>query len=301
MAPRLKRFDAVGPEPFQFKACGVSVGRAELVASANTPLMGQVGAPPTAMVQILVAGSSSFLVDGEHYHCQRGTLFYIPEIDRFGETGTRSLLSIAIQRQHMLDAYEAMCGAPAPPEAAVVLSRTLIVPPSRMSTPIIEKILMIARIVDLSLGNETALNLLALDDVLHRLIAMALWPQLSEAPIPRPDPATAGRHLSVMESYVHANLGSPIEISGLAREAGISTRLAHQLFLKKHGVSPAQWIKDMRLDHARALLLDAGTELRIRYIAAECGFAKQALFTAHYRRRFGETPAATRERALSGD
>ena len=298
VVPRLRSFDSIGPEPFHFKAFGVSLGSTHLLASANTPLRGHIPAPASAVVLLMLSGTSSVIVEGERYVCEPGTLLYIPEIDRFGETGTRSLLTIAVQRQHLLDAYEAVSGGPPGPSAAAVLSRALIVPPSRTPMPVFENILLIGRIIDLSLGNERALQLLALDDVLHRLIAIAIWPSLLEES--GRTLAGADGKISMIEDYIRANLGSPIENSTLARDAGISTRLLHQMFMKKHGVSPAQWIRDLRLDQARTLLLDAPPDLRIRYIAGHCGFARLGPFTAHYRRRFGETPAETRERILRG-
>lgn len=298
--PGLKTFDALGGEPFQFKASTAAINGMTVVASANSAMGGHIGATRTPVVQLVLTGASVFTCDGRTYRCPSGSIVYIPEFERDGACDTRSLLTLSIDRLRLLDSYEVIAGTP--PDAAVSaeLSRFILIPPSEASARILDKILAIARVIDLSLDNQRALDILALDDVLHRLVALAIWPALWAERRPNGASAASVQRLRVMEDYIRQRLNEPLQITALARHAGVSARLVHQLFMKEHGLTPTQWIRNLRLDHARALLMDRHTGVRVRHIAAQCGFAKPGLFSASYRQRFGETPVETRNRLLRG-
>jgi transcriptional regulator GlxA family with amidase domain len=67
-------------------------------------------------------------------------------------------------------------------------------------------------------------------------------------------------------------------------------------------MSPAEYLRAVRVLRARQLLLDGAPIARV---AAEGGFADQAHFTRCFRRAFGYTPGdvvrATHQRVLSKD
>lgn len=74
----------------------------------------------------------------------------------------------------------------------------------------------------------------------------------------------------------------------VARTHHISLRLLQGLFADE-GSSPARFIRDRRLDHARALL-DAGSP--ISRAGTLSGFSDLGTFTRAFRRRFGCTPSS---------
>lgn len=298
--PGLKTLDARGGEPFQFKASTAVINGTTIIASANSAIGGHIGTTPMPVVQLILSGTSVFTFEGRTYRCPSGSIVYIPEYERDGECDARSLLTLSIDRLRLLDAYEAIAGKLPDAAVAAELSRFILIPPSDTSARILDKILAISRVIDLSLENQRALNILALDDVLHRLVALAIWPMLWTEPQQNGYSAANVQRLRAMEEYIRQHLNEPLQITALARHVGISARLVHQLFMKEHGVTPTQWIRNLRLDHARALLMDRHSALRVRHIAAQCGFAKPGLFSASYRQRFGETPVETRNRFLRG-
>ena len=71
------------------------------------------------------------------------------------------------------------------------------------------------------------------------------------------------------------------------------TRLVHA-FRRHLDTTPADYLRHLRVDEARRLLLD--TERPVADIALETGFTDQSHLTRVFRRSLGETPAAFRRR-----
>ncbi len=96
---------------------------------------------------------------------------------------------------------------------------------------------------------------------------------------------------------IHAPDTGVLTVPQLARSAGLSpSRFAH-LFRRETGVSPIRYLEDVRMEHARTLLLR--TDLPIQDIAARVGFADPFYFSTRFRRRFGRCPTAWRNQPVS--
>ncbi len=119
--------------------------------------------------------------------------------------------------------------------------------------------------------------------------AVVLPPVEAAAPaLPRTDAVRLER----LESHVQRHLGAALTLEDLARAAGVSPRLLHLICQRCHGVAPMTWLRQRRLDAARAALL-ANPERGVTDVALECGFTHLGRFSAYYRERFGELPSAT--------
>jgi len=88
------------------------------------------------------------------------------------------------------------------------------------------------------------------------------------------------------------NLESPVSPAEIARRMGISTRQLERLFRKYCDCSPQRYYLELRLDHARQLLLQTGMSILSAALAS--GFVSQSYFTKCYRERFGRTPTHER-------
>jgi len=125
---------------------------------------------------------------------------------------------------------------------------------------------------------------------------------LSELPhnyssrLPQPDAAPAPRCVRLVEDYIDAHLGDNISLDELLRAAGTSARTLQTGFARHRGTTPMRFLRDRRLDRARALLLKR-PDAQVTDIAAECGFTHLGRFAAGYRERFGESPSRTRRAA----
>ncbi len=105
------------------------------------------------------------------------------------------------------------------------------------------------------------------------------------------------RHLKKVESYLQDRAHLPITLAELSAEAGVSARTLQQAFREHHGVSPMQYLKQLRLDRLRDELLHSDDcRLSLADLAMRWGFAHQGRFSAEYRERFGEAPSETLKR-----
>lgn len=83
-----------------------------------------------------------------------------------------------------------------------------------------------------------------------------------------------------------------ITLDELASECNMSLSCFKCHFRKVYGESPHRWLLTQRLQRARHLLLCS--DLQIKNIAYECGFATPSSFIRIFRKRFGTTPGGYR-------
>ena len=90
--------------------------------------------------------------------------------------------------------------------------------------------------------------------------------------------------------YIHRHVDSEIKLTTLAEMAGISQYYFCQLFKQSLGISPYQYVLQLRVERAKQLL--KSQKMTICDIALACGFANQSHFTKHFRKLTGTTPKA---------
>ena len=108
----------------------------------------------------------------------------------------------------------------------------------------------------------------------------------------RPVPVAAPRHVVRAEQFIRAHVHVPLTTGMVAAHVDVSIRALFDGFKAFRGVSPAQYIRDIRLGRARDDL--AQGEASVADTAAKWGFAHAANFAARYRQRYGEAPGDTR-------
>ena len=136
---------------------------------------------------------------------------------------------------------------------------------------------------------QQARHLTSVDDVqawLHKAV-----PKLSDALKPTStaplDPVPTDAVRALMERVRSAVLGGDWNVSGLARQCGVSRKRIHQVMTRWIGMSPSDYLRTVRLHRAKDMLLNGQP---VASVAAACGFADQAHFTRWFRRAFGYTP-----------
>jgi transcriptional regulator GlxA family with amidase domain len=93
---------------------------------------------------------------------------------------------------------------------------------------------------------------------------------------------------------IEQRLGQPIRISDLAAEVNLSPSRFGHLFHAECGCSPRAYITGLRMARAHALLSE--TPQLVKQVMAAVGVRDPSHFVREFRRRFGESPAALRER-----
>ena len=104
----------------------------------------------------------------------------------------------------------------------------------------------------------------------------------------------------VAKDYIRAHLFERIRLSDVAQVLNISSRSVQLLFAQEAGESMTRYIARMRLEEAYQKLLNGDQNTNVTKIALDCGFTHAGLFSAAYRRSFGELPRDTLARAKRG-
>lgn len=108
----------------------------------------------------------------------------------------------------------------------------------------------------------------------------------------------APRQVRLVEDFIAANWDQPITIELLATVAGASARSIFKSFRHSRGHSPMAFVKRVRLDHARVMLLAPNTQTSVTGVALACGFHNLGHFARDYRCCFGELPSETLKRKM---
>lgn len=133
----------------------------------------------------------------------------------------------------------------------------------------------------------------AVEDSLKRLLLAAVphnYSDLFNAAPAGPAPYYVRR----VEEYIRNHAREPISLVELIEVSGISARSLHAGFRRFRNITPMTYLKNVRLDMARKMLLDGAKDgLSVTDVALGCGFNHLSKFARDYAERFGERPSAT--------
>ena len=101
---------------------------------------------------------------------------------------------------------------------------------------------------------------------------------------------SASNPVSAVLEYMRAHLSEPLTVADLANLVSLSPSAFAHLFRDITGRSPYQFLKEMRLDRARELLVDGN--FTVARISKVVGYASVSHFISEFRGRFGVTPRA---------
>ena len=96
-------------------------------------------------------------------------------------------------------------------------------------------------------------------------------------------------------NYIERNFAEPLELSQVARVAGMSKFHLHRVFQEHVGTTLGRYLLRVRLRAALGLLRANRTNsMTILEIALRVGFENASAFTRSFQQRYGLTPSATR-------
>ena len=97
--------------------------------------------------------------------------------------------------------------------------------------------------------------------------------------------------LAEMEAYALDHVSdTTLTLTRMAQDNHISERQLQRRLKQLTGLSGGQYLREVRLQHARDLLL-SGTYITVKEVAAAVGFRDAAYFSRAYRKRFGVLPS----------
>ena len=100
------------------------------------------------------------------------------------------------------------------------------------------------------------------------------------------------KRLSLAREWIHANYSSPAPLEAMAETASLNRQHFLRMFRDCFGITPHQYVIDVRLTAARRLLSE--TREPVTAICRMTGFESLPSFSGLFRRRFGISPMAYR-------
>ncbi len=101
------------------------------------------------------------------------------------------------------------------------------------------------------------------------------------------------QELSSPIDYIQMHFAQHIAVEELANACNLSVSALERRFKKHLKKTPHQYINEVRLEHARRLVLE--TQKSIGAIALETGFADHSHFTRAFVKHFKQTPSSMRQ------
>lgn len=96
---------------------------------------------------------------------------------------------------------------------------------------------------------------------------------------------------------IRENLSAGLSLHRIAQEVNLSTSRLRHLFKAEIGLTPAQYVKFLRMKLAQKLA--ATTFLSVKEIVAQLGVIDQSHFLRDFKRAFGSTISEYRQRRFS--
>jgi AraC family transcriptional regulator len=160
--------------------------------------------------------------------------------------------------------------------------RTLRLPPLKVLSPIVAR--ACAGLAGSGLGIEAA----AWDEISVELAAHAVQLATNGSSASARTPPGAEARVARTVRTIERHLDAPLDLDGLARQAGLSPYHFLRTFQRVTGVTPHQFVLRARLREAAVRLT---TERRnVLDIALDCGFGDVSNFNRAFRTEFGVNP-----------
>lgn len=96
-------------------------------------------------------------------------------------------------------------------------------------------------------------------------------------------------------NFINSNFGAPICLENLSDSIGYSYHHFRHIFKDTYGVSPKQYILNVRMTHAK-LFLQQG-DLSVKAVAQMCGFKSVSQFIAAFKKHTGLSPLSYKRAA----
>lgn len=103
--------------------------------------------------------------------------------------------------------------------------------------------------------------------------------------------SSAPFQVRLAEEYIEANWNRSVTMETLTEVTGVSARSLFERFQSYRGISPIAFLRRVRLQHARKMLMSPAPDTSVTGVALACGFLNTGHFARHYREAFGELPS----------
>lgn len=275
----------VDDRAFRQKNYHLSINDLALTATASTPLHLATENTDAQVISIALNSYASTTCNGQTHPWESGrSAFYSAGEKRSGTAGHVSLLNIRPNMARLQRTAESMLGS----------ANAHFTHSTHRSRPIAlaSHGVNFDRMIRHSCATMESLNLcpttlakLGFDDVIYRITAMMLSPELFLSSSNAQQTNIDKTRLEQVCDYIMANLFNTITLTDLENVAMLSGRALQYAFLKTYGCSPMAWVRQQRLLKAREHLLSGQPGTTVTSVALECGFSNLSAFSSYYQVR----------------
>ncbi len=103
------------------------------------------------------------------------------------------------------------------------------------------------------------------------------------------------RRIEAVRSHIDRHFDQPVTLEQLSALAHLGQRQLNDLFRRELGMTPQQYLIEMRMQHAWQLLSES--DLQVQQVAERVGYSNLAAFSDRFRRHFGRSPRQFRRNA----
>lgn len=107
-----------------------------------------------------------------------------------------------------------------------------------------------------------------------------------------PSSSKTSPHVTIAKDWIKSNYTKPVNLEDMCPQIGVSYAHLTRLFYKEHGITPVQYLTQIRLELGIQLLLN--TNQSIKVIAEQCGFISANYFTKAFKKALRITPSEYR-------
>ncbi len=112
------------------------------------------------------------------------------------------------------------------------------------------------------------------------------------------DHTSSGRRVAAYEDAIRDSIsGASVDLGTLAALGGVQVNQVIRDFRQIHGMTPGEFLRMKRLQHAKKVLNDGAS---LTEAAMEAGFSDQSHFSRMFRRAYGMTPSDYRRLGVNG-
>jgi AraC-like DNA-binding protein len=151
---------------------------------------------------------------------------------------------------------------------------------------VVDDALSFRRLLNLHLKLEQNLSSLELESEFLSAIGLLVGRQLANRSAPRPA-GTEPRHVKTIRDYLKAHYAENVSLSQLTSITNLSPYHLLRVFHHRVGFPPHEYQTQVRIAHARKLLLEGKP---ISHVALETGFCDQSHLSRNFKRIVGMTP-----------
>lgn len=133
-------------------------------------------------------------------------------------------------------------------------------------------------------GDRRVLAPLYLQEMVYRVLQREQFARMLDLAAQQ----SAGNPVGAALTYISDHLAEPLTVTTLAQQVNLSPSAFSRLFREITDRSPYQFVKELRLNRSRELLIEG--RLGVTDVARAVGYASASHFIKEFRTRFGTTP-----------